>query len=64
LFDLAEDPGEKSNLASTEKEVSTQLFRSALQDWQKCSASVKFAAEQSELSQETRDALNALGYIN
>ena len=64
LFDLARDPGERSNVAADEPERAERMRR-ALHEWSAALPSpAPAAAPAAEVDAETRRALESLGYVH
>jgi arylsulfatase A-like enzyme len=64
LYDLMVDPGEKSNIASTETEVAAYFRKYALNQLNSCQSSIEHKPTPAEPDETTRERLKALGYAN
>jgi arylsulfatase A-like enzyme len=64
LYDLEQDPGERSNVSAEEPEVG-KVFSDRARAWLKdCWAQAKQPEELGEIDEESQERLRALGYFN
>jgi len=62
LYDLAQDPNEGKNLASSEKKILAEFHPEALKFIEKSSQNA-YELDYRKIDEETREKLAALGYI-
>ena len=63
LYDLVSDPGERHDMSREKIEVAVKLERVAAEWFAECSAR-DLEADSADLSEETKDQLRSLGYLD